>query len=722
MLPSMSHTIEMNIQLYHRLYSISVMKDDPFWQQTFDPTSVESCEHVIYYCEGEFEAQQGYDSMQTIATALIEDIIELKNQSQAPLIFEFLQFCISTLVAKFAGSNKVIGLAFNWLANSLDDVVVADLVRDPDPGRIYYFVRSTHPFIRLYIMLYLNIWCHTLYYYSRITGGHFPMASGFVKAYGNFYLAIPPDNVTTEYLRALCDILAWSVCNNQVEAIAQTASRLHWLYSHPELPAPWKKMIVFQFSCVVGTVAEQPQEYWSNLILTTYRDQLRGFEKLHALVNYTHDNGDRISAHLNDFSEAIEIYRHSLGLSERQSSFISYELSRSFEVVMPILGTLVKVGKGNEAFQLVVQFFNIQPAKDNADTIMHVIPYDIDGVVYSLAQEPAVIHEGDTRQSYIEVIQRLNTFLQHSIYLTCLPGYAPPPPPAGRNGAPVEAQAGGYLNALVAHFKFNRVNELLPLQDAKSYYLYNGFNLPVQPVMLRETGFVVPMCYSYQQPQEAREIRSVLLWQDDSYFSSFECDGIIHILTKANITTVRLNAYEHTLDDFKREYESNDYDCVHIAAHGEHRHYEPHQSYIQLSETIQLHNEQLTSFENAWDLRRLLILNICDGATTSLFNSPVSIGVSNHLIHSKQSVLSHLWPVNNRVAGVYGFLLAACIVKRLPYVEIYKEVVSKLMEGKAAVIEYLHEYADDDEMFQTIENANLDLSNFTHWGSLAYLE
>lgn len=718
----MSHSIVMNSELFYRLYAISTLRDSPFWQQTFEPTSNDSCFSVVFHCEDEFETQLGYDNMQRIATALIEDLFELKQEADEGVIYDFLQFSISTHVANFVGNNKVGGLAYNWLANSIDDVVTAEPVRNPDGGRIYYFILSNHPFIENYLLTYLNMWCHTLFYYSRISGGHLPVASGFLNAYGVYYLSIPARKITTDYIRALCDILAWCVINNEQARAAFLETRLQQLYDIPELPPEWKKIITFQFSCMAGTTAGQTQEHWSNLILTTYREQLRGFETLQALLNYSHGNSERILEHLDDFYGGIQIYRDSLGLSEEQSSYMSYELSRSFEVLMPILLTLIKEGNGNAAAQLFIRFFNTQPAMANTDGVLHIVPNDIDGVVYCLSQEPAIIHEGDTKQSYINAMQLLNIFLQHTIFLNGLPEYVPPPPPGERNGTPREEHAGDYLAALINHFRFDRVNEILQMENARSYYLYNGYNLPLQPVMLREIGFVVPMCYSFQQVEESRQIQTVLLWQDDTLFSSVECDGIVHILTRANIQVVRLNAYEHTLDDFKREYESNDYDYVHISAHGEHRHYEPHQSYIQLGAAIQLHNEQLTAFQNSWDLRRLLVLNICDGATTSLFNSPVSMGVSNHLIHSKQSVLSHLWPVNPRIAVLYGFLAATCIVRKLTYSEIYREIVSILLNGKEAIIEYLQPFVDDADILQTVENIDIDLTNFTYWGSLAYFE
>lgn len=707
----------MNTQFFPALYEISLLKEDSFWQEQFDANSEESCANFIYYCESELQARGNGNGLQNIASAAINDILSLKSKQEDTVIFDFLQFCLATLVGNFLGNNKQTGYTYNWIANSLSDEVGTEPSRSVDAGRIYDFILSGHPFIHSRLMLFLPLWVRTVYYYSRISGGHNVITEGFLENYGNYYFSQGFRSLTTEFLQSACDILAWCILNGVSNWQTRIQNALNKLYQLPACTREYKKIIAMQFSCITNPVGGLSQQEWSDVVLQDFGEELRSSVKVQIITNAIYQDIEKIIRMLPEYKTSIRSYIDSLNLSETNSNLIGYELSRMFEVITPVIITMLKSGEGRNAFDIVSLFFNVKNPQGSSEQILQIVPNDISGPLYTFQQKTFTGEIQDASPQYVEMVKKLNLFLQSSVFLTGLLEYQPEEPPGERVGAPLEQKSSQYFAALSEYFKFDDLQ--VNLKDAIAYYLYSSINFPLQAIMISQLGFAIPMTQSLQQPEDAREIKSVLIWQDDSMTSGLECDAVIHIFSTGGITTKLLVAGTNTLDEFKAAYESDEFDLMYICAHGQHDHYEPHASYIQLSHDIKLDSEAIRGFHNGWKNRRLAFLNICDGATTALFNSPVSLGMSPELVHSKQSVISHHWPVVPKVALLFGVLVANAIVRKLSYLDIFQEAMLKVLAGKDSALEYLRPSLDADTI-ERITNMDLDTTNFTHWGSLAY--
>jgi len=225
---------------------------------------------------------------------------------------------------------------------------------------------------------------------------------------------------------------------------------------------------------------------------------------------------------------------------------------------------------------------------------------------------------------------------------------------------------------------------------------------------------------SFTIPYEARKIRRVLVWRGESMNPEQECTGIRDILAVTGVQVDIVDGEHATVEKFAQLYESDEYDAGVICGHGEFKIYEPHKSYIVLHNQKHINLKEINRLRYDGKKRRLLFLNICDGATTSLQNSPVAIGLSKMLVSPNQSLISHIWPVPSRYAMILNWLFA-CLLLENDYMQIFTKMIKISKQGNHHIYEFISRYTQDAEILDRIANTSDDYSKFGYWGSLSFM-
>ena len=57
----------------------------------------------------------------------------------------------------------------------------------------------------------------------------------------------------------------------------------------------------------------------------------------------------------------------------------------------------------------------------------------------------------------------------------------------------------------------------------------------------------------------------------------------------------------------------------------------------------------------------------------------------------------------------------------MTYEELYAHAINQLLKGRESIFEELTPYLTED-LANSILNVEIDLANFTHWGSITYLQ
>lgn len=99
------------------------------------------------------------------------------------------------------------------------------------------------------------------------------------------------------------------------------------------------------------------------------------------------------------------------------------------------------------------------------------------------------------------------------------------------------------------------------------------------------------------------------------------------------------------------------YTHVYISAHGVYDHWQYGGKSIHFSAESQILVFALKTIKRTTTIRRTIVLNICDGATSPLSFNHNNRGLAASLASGNQVVISHLWPVQPLYAGVFGMLV-----------------------------------------------------------------
>lgn len=144
---------------------------------------------------------------------------------------------------------------------------------------------------------------------------------------------------------------------------------------------------------------------------------------------------------------------------------------------------------------------------------------------------------------------------------------------------------------------------------------------------------------------------------------------------------------------------SLDYDILYISAHGGYEHFESYYEDIIFQddngEEIRISSNAINERLALKDLKKILILNICDGANSGLSFLVSNRGIANSFTKKSFCTLSYIWPVEPVFAAIFGTL----VLKKLKH--------SSLNEA------YFHTFTLlNDEITSICEKLNIENSHF----------
>lgn len=202
-----------------------------------------------------------------------------------------------------------------------------------------------------------------------------------------------------------------------------------------------------------------------------------------------------------------------------------------------------------------------------------------------------------------------------------------------------------------------RIDEI-SYQNFESVTLFPIDTHPVQACLVLQKEIIPPLInISFDGKKSDREVHKILCFltrnsqtydKEYEFLSSLDCEKTI-------ITDPNKNQFLELLND-------TDYDLLYISAHGDYEHFsskneeivfwneEDDKSYRISTKEI---NEKLSIKKD----KKILILNICDGANSGLSYLVSERGVANKFAIKGHVVLSYLWPVEPKYAVVFGCLV-----------------------------------------------------------------
>ena len=251
-----------------------------------------------------------------------------------------------------------------------------------------------------------------------------------------------------------------------------------------------------------------------------------------------------------------------------------------------------------------------------------------------------------------------------------------------------------------------------------------GAQLPLQTLMLKQLGRTWPWVLSFQQPAPDRALRSVAVWCAGANYSEAELDALRALFRARDVTVTAIGEADATRERFKELYCSDEFDGIWISAHGEFPAHNPHEASLVLNHARDsLTLAELKALAIPRVGRRLLVLNVCDGATSASLGGLPEIGLAAATCTPHQAVVSHLWPVDSLVASAFSVVLACEAAKTPAYFAAFEATVQALLQGSGAVLDRMTNCLEGSaSLLERFRNNERDFLKIANWGSAAFFE
>ncbi len=247
---------------------------------------------------------------------------------------------------------------------------------------------------------------------------------------------------------------------------------------------------------------------------------------------------------------------------------------------------------------------------------------------------------------------------------------------------------------------------------------------PIQATQIAAWGKTWPIASSLTKPRPDRKPKSVLIWQGEVYSGPMELDLVEAAFKAAGAEVTKVAPETSSPAEFLKEYENGNYDVLWVSSHGEFNHYMPHHVELRLAQ-----DSSRVMLDDVWNRapsseeRRLLVLNVCDGARFVEPSLLPRIGLAAGLSCPTQATISHLWPVRLLPSAAFGACLAYQVAQGLPYFEAYCAAVAALRKSAWQIGTDLEAvYGPDFQLIASLKACNDDFSGIETWGSAAFYQ
>jgi CHAT domain-containing protein len=270
-------------------------------------------------------------------------------------------------------------------------------------------------------------------------------------------------------------------------------------------------------------------------------------------------------------------------------------------------------------------------------------------------------------------------------------------------------------------------NELIRFQDKKIRMLEVTWqNVPLASLIGKHHSLSLSTLATHERNERAA-FRKILIWCDplqDLRTSSYEKESIETICRAHNIRCESVSGDECTVDGFLHKYADEEYDLIWVICHGNFDYDDYFNSELVVSRHGAVTLEQVKRLTPAGSKRRLLVLNSCQSACSTVrYDGMGFVGFGTQLANQAQSVIGHLWPVSQMAASIFGAVLMGNLVLQSSWEaalnKTRKDLVNPLSSARSLLSGYLPE---NNKLIQELEEHSTLLSKLFFWGSASLFE
>jgi len=705
-----------------RLAALFATKIDKFWDVPSNIDDPDYWELILQTIrQAQQQAQPDFEELHAVSIAALRDVLEakiwLKGETRRAFDFIHLDLCITPL--GLSAVRRRMEPMFEWIARSL--VEEADIGRAVD---IYsdVFVERIAPtgseLARRHGQQAALEWLHLLYYYARVTGGHRPLAEALEStALAIATRSFPEDPAIT----AAVSGLSWSIRSGR-EISVDVVRALRLIYDNRMCSRAAHKNLGVWFAS--GAIPGFPLDRRAEIqrVLQEHSSDL-GFHEPLQLISAGIE-GDVVEARRvwSSALVAVSSYNSALSALDPDRVMRLYEKERLFSLVAPLLFALIKGGDVGLATKLLALWVEIGDP-DPALQIIYLLPNAEEGVIYSTPEGLHRAANQDHAKSFRQLVRAINHFFGINMVLNDDSEVEPHLSP--RQGVPSTelTVSREFWSSIVSHYGIASAKSFLSARLTGSWCMrpLPYLPIPLQAVMEKEIGCCFPLSLTLQRSLPDRPVKRVLLWTAGTFQGQRQSAWMREVLEVRGVSVTEDDGSNHST--FRQHYEAGEFDAVWLLGHGEFSSDSPHESKFQVGPSEECTIQQWANWQvPEGQLRRLLVLDLCDSASVAMLNGAGQIGMAALGVRQSQAVIANLWPVVQFPSLVFHVLLAFH-VSRLNYFEAYRTTLRTVAAGPSAIRSALVDVlGESHDAIASFDNQSFDWTQLVYWGAPCFYQ
>ena len=499
-------------------------------------------------------------------------------------------------------------------------------------------------------------WADGFFYYCRNQSALYAPAAKIAPLLEATILNLPANRSLA--IKAAVSLMCWGRDVGHQSAIG-VAVVLRSLYDIDAVPRDIKALIAKAFSTRSCDLIGDPHHKWAKIVVGDYGDLLLQHEPFQyhfasfENVGDWDENVERLIKSAKEYSDGVRdsFPKHTdwlIALDQRSS----------------LLSPAAKFALDNERAadfaKILTAWYGggIETASAGCSV---VLPTAISGIGF-LGNETEMVSFRGRFTEATNVVEAMNEATNNALGTTRTVQAGPELDQVpGRPGQPNRDSANAFEEALTDFYNVPVLAEKLAGAPSITCFPHNIH--PLQALLSREADECWPLSSSLRTPLPDRPIRQAAIWAScDDWYSEMEANSASEFLQRQGVEAHVYLGRERGRDDFLAMYCDPAYDFIHVVGHGVFDHWELGSSKVAINQGEVVAVDDLVGLQPENKGRRLLCLNICDGGVSDGLGGIQKLGLAPSLASPAQAAVSHLWPVEPRVASAFGLIVCSELV------------------------------------------------------------
>ena len=662
--------------------------------------------------------EESFDELLDVSAVIAEEIIQMQASATDDierLLLEYLQFEISIVPIKAAIGRGRFDYAFNWIHNGLSDSVGSSIQREFFHGRPFRFIGALVDMLPNSFPNTFLEWGDCFFYYCRNQSALHAAAAEIAPLLEATVFNLPANRSLAT--KTAISLMCWGrdVGHQSAGGVAVVLKRLYDIDAEPR---EIKALIAKAFSTRSCDLIGDTNHRWAKIIIRDYADLLLQHEPFQyhfaSFVNVRDwdEDVERLIETAKEYSDGVrDSFPH------HTDWLIS--LDQHSSLLSPVAKFALDNDRAADFAKILAAWYGGEIETASAGCSV-VLPTAIVGVGF-LGKDTAMINFRGKFAQATKVVEAINETTNNALGTTRTVqagselGQAP-----RRPGQPNRDSAGAFEEALTDFYNVPVLVEKLAGSPAFTCFPHNLH--PLQALLSREANKCWPLSSSLRTPLPDRPIRRAAIWAScDDLYSEMEAKSASKFLQRHGVETNVYLGHTHGRDDFLEMYGNPAYDFIQVIGHGVFDHGELGSSKILLNHDEFIAVDDLVDVHQDNEGRRLLCLNICDGGVSDGLGGIQKMGLAPSLASPAQATVSHLWPVEPRVASAFGLIFCSELVyAQNDHFDAFSETLRKIREPWEQRVAALCDQFDG-EIIDRLKNFNASDDIFD-WASPVFFQ